>query len=223
MSWGNAPTFSPVPPHQSLSCGLARCQESADSSTLSNQTLRIRTQWAPTSGCGPVPPKGQPGVSPGNRAQRVPHPLCPVRSWSPEAGGAGRGHRSQKPVAATRKCWGCPHRFCLLPCSSCSCPGALWAGKGQARSSSGSCQNVQMDPARALGRELLAPAQQSQQVGDAQAEVEVPPSCLRPLPPPLVLPGHLPSAQAPADLTSGGSQEESEEHRPPTPATGLRD
>lgn len=86
---------------------------------------------------------------------RVPHSLYPVRSWSSKAGGAGRCHRCQKPVASTR---GCPYPIHLLFCRN-------YCGPGQTRVlPAGAWASVRAyryahHPARALGRDAAAPCQ----------------------------------------------------------------
>lgn len=84
----------------------------------------------------------------------------------------------------TRKFWAVPTMSTSRVLQQLLLHGALRAGKGRAGSSWGSCQNMQMGhrPARALGRELLAPAKRSQQVGDRAGGGERPPPPATPSP-----------------------------------------
>lgn len=85
--------------------------------------------------------------------------------------------------------------------------------------------------ARALSIDTAAPCQVvptaslSQDRGHSKLE-GAPRGLIQPvtLPPhSLCSPGALPQGPGSLDLTSGGSQEDSEEHRPPAQAVGLRD
>lgn len=119
-----------------------------------------------------------------------------------------------------QKMLGCPHHVHLLSAAAAPARGSL------GREGSGRQQ---------LGRlseqaDVLLPSQGTWQ-GPAGPCSEVPASRKQgrrrepphpAAPSPAVL-SRCASPPTPAYLTSGGSQEESEEHRPPVPATGLRD
>lgn len=110
---------------------------------------------------------------------------------------------------------------CLFPfCRSCS--GLSGQGRvGRAAVRAYRCAHC---PARALGRDASAPYQvvpaASLPRGGGHGRLRGRPQMASHSPTPPAVP---PRAQAPADLTSGGSQEESKEHGPPAPAVGLRE